>query len=502
MAEKCDFWNQNLWDWGKCKGSETISDATNDAVAKAAKSLSDSSSAMMRWLNTWWMEAPQPDVDAEPILQVVGDLTWYTAAFAIIGFLFALGKMVLSQDFKTMIGGIQPVINLIIVTACYAVGITWLLEAGDGLAGWLLDRASTAANSPGDISALAVVTLAGPTLGGGGWLIFALVEIVGSVINFAFMLFRNIIVPVLMVFLPTLAAASGTEAGKQAFAKANGYLLAFITFKPVAAVIYALGLWFMSTPAISGMSEDGVKSDDLDLVGAVVGVSTGLGIMFLAALALPALIKFLVPVAARGAGGFSGGAAMAGAVTVAAGAAVIAGTGGAGAAAGGSTTAATTGGGSTAAAGGGAGATAAGSGAAPPGGGAGAAASGGGGAGGGAAGGGKPGGASTGSGGSGSSGASDSGDSGGGSTSGGGPGGAAKPEGSGTDGSGSGSGDTSAGGAGVSSGDSGTDSAGAAQGSKSSDGDSTVSDRAAIANIVSEAAAGGGSSVEKAIEDE
>lgn len=367
---KCE---KEMWEWGytACKGKEKvgegIEDFANDQVAKAAQSLSDASAAMMKWLNTWWMEAPKPDLDAEPINQVIGDLTWYTAAFAILGLLFALGKMILSQDFKTLIGGVQPVVNLIIVTACYATGISLLLTAGDELSTWLLDRAAEAGNSEGDISALAIVTTYGGTLGTGGWLIFALIELLGSIMNFGFMLFRNIILPVLMVFLPALAAASGTETGKQAFAKANGYLIAFICFKPVAAVIYALGLWFMNTPAISGFGTGDGKVEDLAV--AVVNVCTGIGIMILAALALPALIKFVVPVAARGAGGFSGGAALAGTATVAAGAAVIAATGGTGAAAGSGGGAVAAGGKATAAEGGGGVATATGAASAPPGGG-------------------------------------------------------------------------------------------------------------------------------------
>lgn len=499
MADKdCDFLSDPLGFAG-CKAGEGIKDLANDAVATAAKSISDAAAAMMKWLNTWWMEAPQPDLKADPVNQVIGDLTWYTAAFAILGFLFALGKMVLSQDFKTMIGGVQPVVNLIMVTACYATGITLLLTAGDELSTWLLDRAASAGNSEGDISALAVVTTFGSVLGSGGWLIFALIELLGSVVNFAFMLFRNILLPVLMVFLPTLAAASGTEAGKQAFTKANGYLIAFICFKPVAAVIYALGLWFMNTPVVSGVGKEGAKVEDL--AEAVVGVCMGTGIMILAALALPALIKFVVPVASKGAGAFSGGAAMAGAATVAAGAAVIAATGGAGAAAGGGAVAsgsgAAAGGGGAAAAGGG---SAAGASSAPAGGGATAAGSSGSA---GAAGGGTSGGAgeSAGSGGSepqtggqpdgagsssdessegsgGSEGASSSGDSGGGST--GSSGAAAGAESAGAEPSGGSS----------------------ASGAGSSSGSSSIGDAANVAGLISDGTSGAGANVEKAIEDE
>lgn len=506
LVAKCE---KEIWEWGwtDCKAKEKVGEGienfANDQVAKAAQSLSDAAAAMMRWLNTWWMEAPKPDLEADPINQVIGDLTWYTAAFAILGLLFALGKMVLSQDFKTLIGGVQPIVNLIIVTACYATGIGLLLTAGDELATWLLDRAAYASNGEGDISALAVVTVNGGTLGAGGWLIFGLIELIGSIMNFGFMLFRNIILPVLMVFLPTLAAASGTEAGKQAFAKANGYLIAFICFKPVAAVIYALGLWFMNTPAISGFGTGNGKVEDL--AAAVVNVCTGIGIMILAALALPALIKFLVPVAARGAGGFSGGGALAGAATVAAGAAVIASTGGAGAAAGGGSAvasgskAATTGGG-----GGGSAATAAGSSSAPPGGGSGATGASGGSS---PGGGGSPSGSGSGSSGGGSgaqSGGQPEGGSGaeqkaGASSSAGGANGSTSAADGGTSSSGGSGGSTAAG-----SGSAGSESSGSssAAGAGSTGSSSSVGDRAAVAGLISDGASGAGSGVEKAIEDE
>lgn len=502
---KCE---KSWWEWGytECKAKEKvgegIEDFANDQVAKAAQSLSDAAAAMMKWLNTWWMEAPKPDLDAEPINQVIGDMTWYTAAFAILGLLFALGKMVLSQDFKTLIGGVQPVVNLIIVTACYATGITLLLTAGDELSTWLLDRAAKAGNTEGDISALAVVTTYGGTLGAGGWLIFGIIELIGSIMNFGFMLFRNIILPVLMVFLPTLAAASGTETGKQAFVKANGYLIAFILFKPVAAVIYALGLWFMNTPAISGFGTGDGKVEDLG--AAVVNVCTGIGIMILAALALPALIKFVVPVATRGAGGFSGGAALAGAATVAAGAAVIAATGGAGAAAGGGgaataagSKAATTGGG------GGGAATATGSSSAPSGGGSTPSGSTGGS---GAAGRGTGGDASGASGESTGSGGSES-------QTGGQPNGAGtspdkSSQGStgseGASSSGSSEGGTTGSGAAAGAGSEGstTSTGSGAAGAGSSGTSTSIGDRAAVTGMVSDGASGAGASVEKAIEDE
>src|SRR5699024_5887016 len=98
-----------------CKGGNKVGDAVDNQMQEFAKSISDLATSIMKWLNTWWMSAPAPDLEADPIVRVAADLEWYTAAFAIIGFLFALGRMVLSQDFKSLIGGVQPIVNLIMV---------------------------------------------------------------------------------------------------------------------------------------------------------------------------------------------------------------------------------------------------------------------------------------------------------------------------------------------------------------------------------------------------
>src|SRR5699024_8346752 len=110
---------------------------------------------------------------------------------------------------------------------------------------------------------------------------------------------------------------------QQAWRKANGWLLALLLFKPVAAAIYALGFRLLR----QNSSTEGYD----EIMDGLVSSLTGLLILALASLALPAIIKFVVPAAAAGAGAFSGGAALGATAGVAAGAAVIAGTGGAGA---------------------------------------------------------------------------------------------------------------------------------------------------------------------------
>ncbi|MDN5912915.1 MAG: hypothetical protein L0H71_09595 [Yaniella sp.] len=326
---KCE---KQIWEWGylDCKAKEKVGDGVGDILdgqmKEFAQSLSDMVADVMKWFTTWWMDAPAPDLKSDAVLQITGDMSWYTGAFAIIGLMFALVRLVMTQDLKSLIGNaLQPIVNLIIVTACYATGLGILITAGDEFSTWILDRATTGVSGGADFSTLVII---GPSLGIGPWIIFALLALLSSTVNVVFMFFRNVLMTVMMVFIPTLAAASGTETGKQAFNKANGYLLAFVLFKPVAAVIYALGLRIANSPIASDPEGDSLLSD---VASSAITAMVGLTILTLAALALPALMKFLIPVAATGAGGFSGGAVLGGAITIGAGAAVLASTGGAGA---------------------------------------------------------------------------------------------------------------------------------------------------------------------------
>ncbi|WP_193073237.1 hypothetical protein [Brevibacterium sp. FME37] len=510
---KCE---KQIWEWGylDCKAKEKVGDGVGDILdgqmKEFAQSLSDMVAEVMKWFTSWWMKAPAPDLDSPAIAQVTGDLSWYTAAFAIVGLLFAVVRLVMSQDLKTLVGSaLQPIVNLVVVTACYATGLGILLKSGDAFSEWILDRATTGVAGGADLSTLVVL---GPSLGIGPWIIFALLALLSSTVNVVFMFVRNVLMTVMMVFIPTLAAASGTETGKQAFSKANGYLLAFVLFKPVAAVIYALGLRIANSPLTSDPESDSVLGD---IAQSAITAMVGLTILTLAALALPALMKFLIPVAATGAGGFSGGAALAGAVTIGAGAAVLASTGGAGAGAGagaGSKAAAAQGESSAATQGG----TGTGSGSTPPGGGESPAGTGSGSTppGGGSSsseggssapessgsGSGDSGGEQAGAGAQSESGDS-SGDSGGETSVAGAGAGSESAGGSGGD---SGS-ETSVAGAGAgseSAGSSGEDAGATGAGSGTGGGGRSIADAAAVMGAVSDATSGAGSGVEKAIEDE
>lgn len=310
------------WYQATCKVGEFVGEVADTALADFIESIHSAAVYVMDLVGTWWMNVGGPDFDSDAVSGLQDNLSYFVWVFGVIGFVVALGKLAITQDPRSSaisIGG--QLFRMILAGGVYMTAIPLLLEAGDQTSIWLLEQAH-GDDAEAGFSGLLGSSAALMSLSGAAFLIYILLFI-GAVVNFVFMLFRNIMFLVLIVFIVVLAASSGTEAGQQAWKKANGWLLALLLFKPVAAAIYALGFRLLKD---TGTTEGGDE-----IIDGLVSSLTGLLILLLASLALPALIKFVVPAAAAGAGAFSGGAAVGATAGVAAGAAVIAATGGAGA---------------------------------------------------------------------------------------------------------------------------------------------------------------------------
>jgi hypothetical protein len=117
--------------------------------------------------------------------------------------------------------------------------------------------------------------------------------LVSSLIQIVLLLIRSAMLVLLAGIFPLAAAATNTEVGKAWFKKFCGWALAFIAYKPAAALIYAAAI---------RMSHDGMMNQTGD---GLVQVLTGLMMLALAVIALPALLRFTVPLTTAAAGGGS-----------------------------------------------------------------------------------------------------------------------------------------------------------------------------------------------------
>lgn len=108
-------------------------------------------------------------------------------------------------------------------------------------------------------------------------LLLGFAMIISSIIQIGLMFVRNGMVILLLGVLPLAAAATNTEMGKAWFRRLVGWLAAFLAYKPLAALIYGAAMTMM-----------GSATGWLD-------AATGIAMMVMAVIALPALLRFVSP---------------------------------------------------------------------------------------------------------------------------------------------------------------------------------------------------------------
>jgi hypothetical protein len=135
----------------------------------------------------------------------------------------------------------------------------------------------------------------GPGLGIGLMICIGLLCIIAGVLQIVLMVVRTAMLILLLGVLPIAAAATNTEMGRNWFKKILAWIFAFILYKPVAAIVYAT--------AIRLTTNNGDLSFDAQDVGnQVMNMVTGVTMLVLALFALPALMRFIVPMVAATAG--------------------------------------------------------------------------------------------------------------------------------------------------------------------------------------------------------
>ncbi|GAA3514498.1 hypothetical protein [Georgenia daeguensis] len=139
-----------------------------------------------------------------------------------------------------------------------------------------------------------------PSLGSVLVIIFGLIAILASVVQIVLMVARSGMLVILAGILPLAASFTNTEMGRSWFRKCIGWLVAFILYKPAAAVVYAAAFQLTGTDVFA---DDG---------SGILAVVTGLMLMVLALFAMPALMRFVTPMVSSLAAGGGGAAVAAG----------------------------------------------------------------------------------------------------------------------------------------------------------------------------------------------
>ncbi|MFI5710432.1 hypothetical protein [Kribbella sp. NPDC051620] len=351
-----------------CKVGEGIGNVISKATEALVQQLSDAVLACLHSQATFWIQIKSPTLATEDaaghwknqstIAFLQTHTFWLTTTLFTLAILVAGMRIAWEQRGDPLRQLLKAMMTFVLVSAAGTATLQVLTAWSDSFATSIVNAAL-----PPDVSF--ENAMRGVMMQDGSQIaqrmplfliIFsALGVLFGSLIQIVLLLIRSAMLVLLAGLFPLAAVATHTELGKAWFKKFCGWALAFIAYKPAAALIYAAAI---------RMTHEGMVNSTGD---GLIQTLTGMMMLGLAVVALPALLRFTVPLTAAAAGGSSGtGAAAAdpgglasGAINVgrssgsasASGASAGKAGGGAGASAG---TGATAGGGAAAGAGGGA----------------------------------------------------------------------------------------------------------------------------------------------------
>jgi len=293
-----------LVDFG-CKASAALDDAFTDLANKLIAGLGQATTS----LATFWMSAPTPEVatpgpgggDASGTVNFLeGSLRWLVLSVAVLSVLVAAIRMALERRAEPGKQLVQSLARLIAVSGAGLTVLQLCITAGEAYSTWILGRSTDNFGEdlvamlnlgPGDVenATMTVIIIIG----------VALTALVINVVQIILLVARGGLLVLLAGSWQLSAAATNTAIGRNWFDKITGWLLAFTLYKPTAATIYAASFQMV------GNADGGDKLTES---------TSGIALHFLSLLALPALLRLMVPAVSAVSGGGGGGLAAAGTV--------------------------------------------------------------------------------------------------------------------------------------------------------------------------------------------
>lgn len=306
-GKPCDWWNAT------CQAGDFINDRANDAIKQWAQAVADAAGNVVKTLGTFWVNVGTPDLTAAPggttasapVLFLQDSLYFWTAALAVLSVLVGAAKMVIERRGAPLRDLARSLATLVVVSGAGVAAVGLLTTAADQFAVWILENSTNGTSFNANIAAMLSLSATNP-MGSVMIILLGLIAILASVLQIVLMIARGGLLVVLTGIFPTAAAFTNTEAGKGWFQKCTAWLIAFILYKPAAAIVYATAF------KLTGTRVFGVGGEGKDFSSALLSTVTGLALMIIALVAMPALMRFVTPMVGAATGG--GGAMAAGTV--------------------------------------------------------------------------------------------------------------------------------------------------------------------------------------------
>ena len=293
--------------WGEltCVAGNIAAGAVDDAITNLAKSIMEGMSQMVTTLSTFWVSMPTVNLASSdgatpsPVVSVVNsELMVWTLTLAVLAVILGGIRMIWEQRGAPLKDLLRSLITLGLVTGLGLGVISILVIAADAFSAEIIKRST---DGKGFAESMKILVLANQSgVGVFILIVLGLIGLIASLVQIVLMVVRSGMLVILAGILPTTAAFTNTEMGRQWFQKAVGWTIAFILYKPAAAIVYSVAFLLM-----------GSNSGKNSLITSI----TGFTLMIVALFALPALMRFVTPmVGAVASGGGAGAGAAVGAM--------------------------------------------------------------------------------------------------------------------------------------------------------------------------------------------
>ncbi|MCF3140938.1 hypothetical protein LRQ04_16925 [Paenarthrobacter sp. AR 02] len=281
-----------------CQGGNAVSGMLDDAIGNLAKAIMEGMSQMVTTLSTFWVSTPtvnltsQDGSTASPVVSIVNsELVPWTLALAVLAVILGGIRLIWEQRGAPLKDLLRSLLTLTLVSGLGLGVISILVIAADAFAAEIIKRSTDGKGFAESMQLLVMTNQTG--VGVFILIVLGLIGLIASLVQIVLMVVRSGMLVILAGILPTTAAFTNTEMGRQWFQKAVGWTIAFILYKPAAAIVYSVAFLLMGN--------SGVKD-------ALIGSITGFTLMVVALFALPALMRFVTPMVGAVASG-SGAAA-------------------------------------------------------------------------------------------------------------------------------------------------------------------------------------------------
>ncbi|MGY3786784.1 hypothetical protein [Streptomyces antibioticus] len=213
---------------------------------------------------------------------ISGDTQWIVVYLAVGSLIFAAARMALERRSDAGRTALMGILRVILVSGAATTVVVAGAAVADDFSNYLFNNAVRESLSNvgacSDGSGIQSFLL----------LVLAFLLLIAGIIHTVLMYIRLGVMMVLLGTLPMAAAASMTDWGAGWWRKHIGWLIAWLLYKPAVALVLNAGMAMINAGRNSGSGDAGSINTRI----------AGIGVMLLSAIALPALLKLIVPATA------------------------------------------------------------------------------------------------------------------------------------------------------------------------------------------------------------